>query len=510
MLFGGFPPNNHNLLLWGLLTSLLVFITRYKLKISFVISYACGILFFLGIFNWIFKIPGYNYFHHTVLSLYLGLYFAVFGLTIGLISRRFGPTAGLSAAPFTWVSIEYIRSHFFFLALPWALLAHSQYKQPVILQLASITGVYGVSFLIVLTNAALAALLLLLFPGMDGGLTLSDIHRSNAGKRALIGIAAICLTLTLLYGFIRTSRPLKGNKLKLSIVQGNIEQHKKWDREYAQYIIRTYIDLTEKASQDNPDLIIWPETATPGSVNQRPSLYIKLRQLAKESNAYLLFGSAQRQKFDHDDSDEILYFNSAFLLPPDRKKEKAQRYDKIRLFPFGEYLPMKDLLPWSFINVPEVRGYVPGKELGVLKMNDISFGVTICWENLFPGLVRQSVKMGAQFIVNLTNEAWFGESAAPEQFLSMNVFRAVENGVYVIRCANTGISCFIDPYGWVVDRVKNRNGKDTFVRGYLTGEIVPLKLNTLYTRYGDWCAWLCLAVSGAFLSAALASKKPGY
>jgi apolipoprotein N-acyltransferase len=119
--------------------------------------------------------------------------------------------------------------------------------------------------------------------------------------------------------------------------------------------------------------------------------------------------------------------------------------------------------------------------------------VTICWENLFSDLVRQFVKRGAQFIVNITNEAWFGETAAPYQFLSMSVFRAVENRVYVVRCANTGISCFIDPCGRVVDRVKDENGRDIFVRGIVTGSVIPLESNTIYTRYGDWLVWLSIA-----------------
>jgi apolipoprotein N-acyltransferase len=121
--------------------------------------------------------------------------------------------------------------------------------------------------------------------------------------------------------------------------------------------------------------------------------------------------------------------------------------------------------------------------------------------------VRQFVKKGARFIVNLTNEAWFGETAAPEQFLSMNVFRAVENGVYVVRCANTGISCIIDPCGRVVDRITDQSGKDIFVRGYMTGEVIPLKADTFYTRYGDWFAWLCIIVTVCFLLASAVKSR---
>jgi apolipoprotein N-acyltransferase len=191
------------------------------------------------------------------------------------------------------------------------------------------------------------------------------------------------------------------------------------------------------------------------------------------------------------------------LLQPNPGRHKNVRYDKIRLFPFGEYLPYKHIIPWSAIGVPDVGGYVPGDQYTVFEQRDWRFSATICWENLFPDQVRQFVRKGAQFIVNITNEAWFGETEAPEQFLSMNVFRAVENGIFLVRCANTGISCIIDPCGRVLDRVKDENGKDVFVRGYVTGEIIPLQSNSLYTRYGDWFAWLCVIVSAGIPPLAL-------
>ena len=155
---------------------------------------------------------------------------------------------------------------------------------------------------------------------------------------------------------------------------------------------------------------------------------------------------------------------------------------------------MKDKVPWFLINVPEITGYNSGNEFKVFEINDYRFSTTVCWENLFPHMVRKFVKNGAQFIINITNEAWFGETAAPYQFLSMNVFRAVENRVYVVRCANTGVSCFITPYGIVSDRVKNQVGKDIFVRGALTRSVIPLESNTFYTRYGDWFVWLNIVI----------------
>ncbi len=172
---------------------------------------------------------------------------------------------------------------------------------------------------------------------------------------------------------------------------------------------------------------------------------------------------------------------------------KWQRYDKIKLFPFGEYLPYKKVIPWSFINVPTLGQYTPGNKFTVFKMPNIRFATTICWENIFADVVRKFVKQGAEFIVNITNEAHFGKTAAPYQLLAISVFRAVENGIYVVRCGNTGISCIIDPHGNISDRVKNVSGSETFIRGIGYGYVSPLKSKTIYTRYGDMIVWISIA-----------------
>jgi apolipoprotein N-acyltransferase len=215
-----------------------------------------------------------------------------------------------------------------------------------------------------------------------------------------------------------------------------------------------------------------------------------------------LLGSSHHQKFKGKKSKTAKYLNSAYLIPPE-KEIASQRYDKIRLLPFGEYLPLKEKIPWSYIKVPDIGTYTPGDKFTLFTLSDVKFGVTICWENIFPDLVRQFVKDGAQFIVNITNEAWFGETAAPYQFVAMNVFRAVENHVYVVRCANTGVSCFIDPYGRIVDRIKDENDKDIFVRGVLTGSVIPQKTQTIYNRFGDWLVWCSFFVSFMLLLVAV-------
>jgi len=329
----------------------------------------------------------------------------------------------------------------------------------------------------------------------------------NRGRMALIITAALLTTLTLLYGYVVISQPITGNRTKISLVQGNIEQVKKWDRRYAREVMQTYADLTEEASKDRPALIIWPETATPGAISQDFRLHMEVINIAKKAGTYLLLGSAQHQKFAEKEKKRFKYLNSAFLIDPQPKLGKNQRYDKIRLFPFGEYLPFKDIIPWSYLNVPNISDYAPGKEFTVFEIPGFRFGVIICWESVFPELVREFVRNGAQFMVNITNEAWFGKTAAPYQLLSMSVFRAVENRVFVVRCANTGISCIIDPYGRIVDRIKNEKGQDVFIRGVMSGWIIPLDSNTIYTRYGDIFVWLAFFGTVVFLVVALFKKR---
>jgi apolipoprotein N-acyltransferase len=318
----------------------------------------------------------------------------------------------------------------------------------------------------------------------------------------LLVTAATLLLFTLVYGYFTINTPITGNKIKISLVQGNIEQSKKWDPRFAREIMQIYTNLTLEVSKDQPALIIWPETATPGSITQIPMLYNQVKNIAKNTGAYLLLGSAQHQKFASKEAKKPKYFNSAYLINPDPTVAKNQRYDKIRLFPFGEYLPYGEIIPWSLFKVSSLDSYTPGRDFTVLEHPDFRFGVTICWESVFPYLVRQFVKRGAQCMINITNEARFGETAAPHQAASITVFRAVENRIFVVRCANTGVSCIIDPYGRVVDRIKDEKGQDIFVRGTLTGWIIPLDSNTLYTRYGDWFVWMTLIGSIIFLAIA--------
>jgi len=509
LLWAGFPPLDQPFLVWIGLAPLLVAIGGRSPGYSFLLSFLSGMVFFLAIFNWILEVPGYTFLHHGILDIYLSTYFGLFGLAFSIISRRRGMPTALFAAPFLWVSLEYIRSNLSFLALPWGLLAHSQYQNPIIIQIASLTGAYGLTFLIVTANSGIAAMAYAFFGQLKLDMPSTTVAEGLRGTKFVVVSATLFLVFSLLYGYHKISNPVVGKAFKISLVQGNIDQNKKWDRKYAKFIMKTYADLTQEVSKDEPVMIVWPETATPRAINLDSKLSREVRGIATSTGTYLLLGSSQPQKFKVGDPKNIKYFNSAFLIPPDAGKKKNQRYDKIFLFPFGEYLPYKETIPWSSINVPEVSGYVAGKKFTVFEHPDFRFGVTICWENMFPDLVRQFVKAGAQFTINITNEAWFGKTAAPDQFVSMSVFRAVENRRFVVRCTNTGISCFIDPCGRVVRRLKDKHGEAVFISGVLTSRIIPLESRTLYTRYGDWLVWLSLGCSVGFLFIAFLKRKQG-
>jgi apolipoprotein N-acyltransferase len=482
-----FPASDLGWLAWISLVPLLVSISGEKPHFGFFLAFICGLVFFPGIGNWLFQVHGYRLLHHAIWGTYLAIYFGLFGLAFSVISRRWGVVSSLVASPFLWVSLEYIRSNMGFMAFPWGLLSHSQHQYPRIIQVASLAGNYGVSFLVVWVNAALAAVILLY--ARPSALKYSARHAS-----ILVVIGGALITSSFWYGDWIVSKPIIGNEIRVSVVQGNISQKKKWDPTYANWIMETYADLTREASKDRPDLIVWPEAATPHAITMDVTLYRQVRDIAAKAGTYLLLGSTHQDKIRTKGQGGFKYANSAFLISHDGK-ENDKRYDKIRLLPFGEYLPMRGIIPWFYIRIPDPGSYRSGQELTVFECSRYRFSVTICWETIFPNLVRGFVKRGAQFLVNITNEAWFGKSEAPYQFLSMNVFRAVENSVYVVRCANTGISCFIDPFGRVVDRVKDQAGQDIFVQGVLTKTILAMEPKTIYTRYGDWFAWLCILAS---------------
>ena len=501
-----YPPYEFNWLAWVALVPLLLAISARGLTASFFLSFLWGIIFLGEYFSFNLATGEYKYLHHVMLGFCYPPLFGLFGLGFSLIARRLGLTTGLFLAPFLWASLEYARANLFFLAMPMGLLAHSQYTAPFVVQIASVAGSYGISFLILLVNSAVAALVLFLAKSVRSSPS-ALLSLSRRGVVALVISAALLSALTLAYGWMAVSQPIAGREIKISILQGNIDQNKKWNPKYAESIMQTYADLSSDASKAGPDLIVWPEAATPGLILKRLNLLTQMQSLIREIQTHFLVGSSEYPKFAEGPVKEPKSGNTALFFSPEGKV--LGQYLKINLIPFAEYVPFEGVVPWPEFIVPEKKSsHIAGDEITLFELDGAKFGVLICWEAVYPELVRRFVKEGAEFVVNLTNEAWFGTSPAARHSMTSVVLRAVENRVFVVRCANTGVSCFVDPYGRIVDRVKDSTGNDLFVRGILTGTVIPMEAKTSYTRYGDWLVWVSMGCSVAFLIAALLRRKP--
>jgi apolipoprotein N-acyltransferase len=339
-----------------------------------------------------------------------------------------------------------------------------------VIQIAELTGVYGVSLVIVAVNAAIAGCFVL------------------AWRPAVAGVAIVGLLVggTLAFGNWRLAAPAPPSEVNVAIMQPSIEQPLKFDPAFASTTLAIYLTLTSRAGADRPDLIVWPETAAPAPLRRDPELLRTLGALAGSLRVPLLVGS-----IDIDGSTPPKVRNTAFLLT---ERGIVGRYDKIQLVPFGEYVPLSGLIGF-------VRGWAefiaelePGSTASVFSGPPAPFGVVICYEGIFPELVREFVKGGARLIVNMTNDAWFGRTSGPWQHLAMYPLRAVEHRVAVVRAANTGVSAFIAPTGKIMRRVQ------LYERTTVT-ERLPLRAReTVYSRFGDWLAYLSLAVAAAVLA----------
>jgi len=260
--------------------------------------------------------------------------------------------------------------------------------------------------------------------------------------------------------------------------------------------------LSRLASEEKPDIIIWPETSLPGALEEDQFLIENINFLAKDIKTKLLIGAVSYR--------EGLYYNSAALIS--KEGEVMSRYDKLHLVPFGEYLPFPRFFSFVYNIAPAPIGdFAFGKDHTVFSLGENkSFSVLICFEDVFSYLSRDFVKRGARFLVNITNDAWFKKTTEPYQHLSSSVFRAIENRVWVVRAANTGVSCFISPKGSVIASVQDKNTKDeTFISGFKTQNITLENRKTLYSRFGDLFVLACFVVSLLILLLTIGGKH-GY
>jgi apolipoprotein N-acyltransferase len=422
-----------------------------------------------------------------------GFFTAMFGIGWVLLGRR--GMASPWAAALLWTVLEYTRSAGP-LGFPWAVIGYTQHANPTLLSLAAYTGVYGMSFTVVLVGATLAQI----------ARELKTARRlSNSTRLALAGTAAIAAT-----GFFLRSAPEQGAEtIRVAVLQGNIEQGVKWNPEWAERTLATYEDLSREAVEAGAEVVVFPETAVPGALNSDPVLRDRMARLARETRAAYVVGSVAVERPPGRLVRE--FFDSAFAIQPDGSF--SARYDKSQLVPFGEFVPFDSWLRPFF--EATARGMAtervspgPGpRALSIVTASapatGVTVGVPICYELLFPDLTRRFVSDGAVLLLAITNDAWYGRTGAPYQFLAMTAVRSAETGVWTARAANTGVSAIIDSQGRVRSRTR------IFERGLLVGDL-PLRASppggTFYARHGDIFAYGCWMAIAALALMSVARK----
>ena len=484
-----FPTIDLFLVAWVALVPFLISLYDKGPKQAFRSGIVLGVPYFFGTLYWIYH--SINHFGGVsligsvaivvLLCLYLSLYTGVFALLFSATIRKTKLPA-LLLAPVFWVVLEFLRSYIF-TGFPWSSIGYSQYKFLGIIQITDITGIYGVSFLVVAVNGALADIFLLKKRTTD--MPLFPLSYTVVG----FAVLAFFVIFTVVYGQIRLRQERPGQVFRAGIIQGNIEQDKKWDPSYQDNVMEIYKNLSLEASSSSPSLIVWPETAVPFFFGSERRYTEDLENFQSRLNAYLLFGSVLvKGKTDH----RYLLSNSAVLL--DKTGRVSYTYDKIHMVPFGEYVPLHKVL--FFINklVVGIGDYTPGDRYlrGVTPFGQ--FATLICYEIVFPGLVRKFYADGGDFMVTITNDAWFGRTTGPYQHFSMAVFRAVENRKPVIRVANTGISGFIDSNGRIISRT------GIFQRSILTGDVRTDTTRSFYSKYGDLFTYVWIIFSVVLLT----------
>jgi apolipoprotein N-acyltransferase len=497
-----FPKSDLGLLAWIALVPLHWALDGKTKTQAFWIGWLSGTIAFTGMMAWV--VTAMNTYGKVPLVISYGLMMlltAYLGLYVGLYSagavwfRALIPRYGLFAVPCLWVTLELIRTYVLS-GLPWGLLGYSQYRQIEMIQIADHMGVYGISFLIVMVNVALAEFLSWLMPLFRG-------FRPAKLPWELVAMAGLLVTLSWEYGLATLSgasfSDIPRSSLSVGIVQPNIDQAVKWDTAYREETFARFDRLTEQLGRAT-DLVIWPEAATPFVFEREPVYQLQLIALSNRAQAPILFGSPAL-RFYPDRRPYLL--NSAYLLSPDG--QLLGRYDKYHLVPFGEYIPFKSSLLFFLDKLVEGIGdFEAGTGPTVLTLSPkprsppagmagtpprpINFGVAICYEVIFPNLVRQFAANGAEFLVTVTNDAWFGASSAASQLFSMVVFRSVENHLAFARSANTGISGFIDPFGRIVEATP------IFTEQAVKATMQVWRPHTFYSRYGDVFAYGCVII----------------
>ena len=406
-----------------------------------------------------------------LVSAYLGVYFSAAGFLVFRLGRRFGG-AGLWAFPFAWIGLEFARS-ILVTGFPWMLFGYSLAGSETLMQAADLAGVYGLGFLLAAANVCL----------YRAGRELLRREYRLAGAPAVV--FTVILVFLFAYGSHRlTGReaPSSGGSLRVGIAQGGIDQSRKWDPAFQRRTLEIYAKLSVEARAKGAELIVWPETAAPFFYGWEVELSREVDRVASEGGLPMIFGAPWFSP-----SEGGKYYNSVFLM--NGRGVPEGRYDKRHLVPFGEYVPLKSILFFVKKMTEGGTDFSAGEGPSLFSIAGGKAGASVCYEAVFPEIIRESVLSGAQWLVNVTNDAWFGDTVAPRQHLAMARMRAVEFRRPMVRAANSGISALIDSRGVATASL------GLFREGTLVGEIVPRRGETLYAKTGDIFAISCTIIA---------------
>ncbi|MDQ7823832.1 MAG: apolipoprotein N-acyltransferase [Candidatus Eremiobacteraeota bacterium] len=485
-----FPDKGHFLFAWCALAPLLVALYGVTFRTGFFLSWLTGFLFFSTIYLWGWVFGGHVWF---ALSLWQGFYFGLWGgFAAWALEDEPARPARLFLPVLLFVFYEYGRS-LGPLGINWGAIAYSQYEQVTLIQVAGITGMYGISFLVMLGNMVLAWLLITVMRAQKSP---QGDRKTAERKKGLLSLAlsfAALMTVTLAYGHlvIAGDSARKGifPRVKVSIVQPSVDMLMKWDNRMLRWTLETLTALSAKAAQEGTSLVFWPETSVPTFIPNNTVAKEYLEHFTAWEKIYFAAGAPQA-------APDGRKLNTVFLFSPQGKI--TAEYSKRHIVPFGEYLPFrKHLRKYSVFD--RVQDFSSGDRWTLFPTPWGSFSVLICFESDFPGIARVNVRNGATFLAVLTNDAWFERSSAAVHHLGWSVFRAVENHSNVVQAANTGVSAFIDPHG------KIRKKSEIYTRVVLTDDLVITPAGTFYTRHGN--VFLLIAALPAFALALRRSRE---
>jgi len=472
----------------------LVCSSRGTVRQSFFFGLFFGTLHFLVQLYWIVFVVGHYgglplYFSVPallLLCLYLALYFAVLALFIRASIKRFSPLFCLWLIPAAWVAMDYLRS-FVFSGFPWMDIGYATATVSLFMQSADIWGHHGLTFLILLLNTFFALCLLL--------------RKKLERKAVLAGSVAVLLLITLAYSYFRMQSVEEQTShapfLNVGIVQGNIDQGQKWNPARQGATVKTYLGQSGllMRSEIKPDLLLWPETALPFYPINHP-LLLPISRFLQDEEVMLLAGSPWYER-ESLSTEGIKLYNASLLF--NVQGQIVHRTAKSHLVPFGEYVPLKKYLPFIAPLVEGVGDFIPGQVADPPACKNGRIGVLICFESIFPDISRKWVDAGANLLVNITNDAWYGKSSAPHQTLAMTRLRAVETRRSLVRSANTGFSAFIDPLGRVQEE------SPLFINWQSTGQVALMEQRTFFVRLGFVFPLLCLILT--LLASAVLLRK---